>query len=112
MKTTTSHSSLHNEQQIDNQLTALFAYYAYLIIGINLDSFAPMGGEDILQRCMNLTNNAQNLNYPGWKSFDNDRNRFAIINDYRDGDERGARTRQRDHSARNLSEEVPRRPSA
>ena len=58
-----------NEENIDNQLTALFAYYAYLIIGINLDSFAPMGGEDILQRCMNLTNNAQNLNYPGWKSL-------------------------------------------
>lgn len=74
-----------NEQTIDNQLTALIAYYAYLIIGINLDSFAPMGGEDVLQRCMNLTNNAQNLNFTGWKSFDDNRNRFAIINDYMDG---------------------------
>lgn len=74
-----------NEQSIDNQLTALFAYYAYLIIGLNLDSFAPLGGEDILQRCMNLVNNAQNLDFPGWKSFDNDRNRFALINDYLDG---------------------------
>lgn len=51
-----------NEEQIDNQLTALIAYYAYLIIGMNLDSFSPMGGEDILQRCLNLVNNAQNLN--------------------------------------------------
>ena len=74
-----------NEQQIDNQLTALFAYYAYLIIGIDLDSFAPKGGEDILQRCMNLTNNAQNLDYPGWKAFSDDRNRYAIISDYLDG---------------------------
>ena len=74
-----------NEETLDNQLVALFAYYAYLIIGINLDTFAPMGGEDVLQRCMTLTNNAQNLNFPGWKSFDNDRNRFAIINDYLDG---------------------------
>ena len=74
-----------NEEQIDNQLTALVAYYVYLIVGINLDSFSPMGGEDILQRCMNLTNNAQNLNYTGWKSFETDRNRFAIINDYLDG---------------------------
>ena len=38
-----------NEENIDNQLTALIAYYAYLIIGLDLDSFAPMGGEDILQ---------------------------------------------------------------
>ncbi len=74
-----------NEENIDNQLTALIAYYAYLIIGLNLDSFAPMGGEDVLQRCMNLANNAQTLNYPGWKAFEDDRNRFAIINDYLDG---------------------------
>lgn len=73
-----------NEETIDNQLTALFAYYAYLIIGLNLDSFAPMGGTDILQRCMNLTNNAQNLEFTGWKAFDSSRNRFAIINDYLD----------------------------
>ena len=52
-----------NEENIDNQLTALIAYYAYLIIGLDLDSFSPMGGEDILQRCMVLTNNAQNLNF-------------------------------------------------
>ena len=73
-----------NEEVIDNQLVALVAYYAFLIIGLDLDSFAPMGGEDVLQRCMNLANNAQNLNYPGWKSFDNDRNRYAIISDYLD----------------------------
>ena len=74
-----------HEQNIDNQLTALIAYYAYLIIGMDLDSFSPMGGEDILQQCMNLTNNAQNLSFTGWKAFDNPRNRFAIINDYLDG---------------------------
>lgn len=74
-----------NEENVDNQLTALMAYYAYLIIGMNLDTFAFKGGEDILQRCMYLVNNAQNMEFPGWKSFDNDRNRFAIINDYLDG---------------------------
>lgn len=73
-----------NEEQIDNQLTALCAYYALLIIGLDLDSFAPKGGEDILQRCLNLANNAQNLSFTGWKAFDDDRNRFAIINDYLD----------------------------
>lgn len=51
-----------NEENVDNQLTALVAYYAYLIIGINLDTFAPMGGEEVLQQCMNLANNSQNLN--------------------------------------------------
>ena len=73
-----------NEETVDNQLTALVAYYAYLIIGLDLDSFSPMGGTDVLQRCLNLVNNAQNLEFTGWKAFDSSRNRFAIINDYLD----------------------------
>lgn len=93
-----------NEQAVDNQLTALFAYYAYLFIGMNLDSFAPMGGEDVLQRCMNLTNNAQNLDFTGWKSFDSDRNRFAIINDYLDGAMRPFRQLQYDYYRKGLDE--------
>lgn len=93
-----------NEQQIDNQLTALFAYYAYLIIGIDLDSFAPKGGEDILQCCMNLTNNAQNLDYPGWKAFSDDRNRYAIISDYLDGALEPFRRLQYDYYRKGLDE--------
>ena len=93
-----------NEETLDNQLVALFAYYAYLIIRINLDTFAPMGGEDVLQRCMTLTNNAQNLNFPGWKSFDNDRNRFAIINDYLGGGMAPFRQLQYDYYRKGLDE--------
>lgn len=93
-----------NEQQIDNQLTALFAYYAYLIIGIDLDSFVPKGGEDILQRCMILTNNAQNLDYPGWKAFSDDRNRYAIISDYLDGALEPFRLLQYDYYRKGLDE--------
>ena len=94
----------YNEEMIDNQLMALFAYYAYLIIGIDLDSFSPKGGEDILQRCMNLTNNAQNLDYPGWKAFDSSKNRFAIINDYLDGALETLRTLQYDYYRKGLDE--------
>ena len=93
-----------NEEQIDNQLTALFAYYAYLIIGLDLDSFAPKGGEDVLQRCMNLTNNAQNLEFPGWKAFDNNRNRYAIISDYLDGALEPFRQLQYDYYRKGLDE--------
>lgn len=93
-----------NEETIDNQLTALFAYYAYLIIGINLDSFAPLGGSDVLERCMNLVNNAQNLDFTGWKSFDNDRCRFAIINDYLNGGMQPFRQLQYDYYRKGLDE--------
>ncbi|MBO4812046.1 MAG: DUF4835 family protein [Prevotella sp.] len=93
-----------NEEVIDNQLVALMAYYAYLIIGLDLDSFAPMGGTDVLQRCMNLVNNAQNLGFAGWKSFDDDRNRFAIINDYLDEAMKPFRQLQYDYYRKGLDE--------
>lgn len=93
-----------NDETVDNQLTALFAYYAYLIIGLDLDSFAPMGGEDVLKLCMNLTNNAQNLNFTGWKAFDDSRNRFAIINDYLDGAMQPFRQLQYDYYRTGLDE--------
>lgn len=93
-----------NEEQIDNQLVALTAYYAFLIIGMDLDSFSPMGGEDVLQRCLNLANNAQNLSFAGWKAFENDRNRFAIINDYMEGAMRPFRQLQYDYYRLGLDE--------
>lgn len=93
-----------NEEVIDNQLVALFAYYAYLIIGLDLDSFAPMGGTDVLQRCMYLVNNAQNLGFPGWKSFEDSRNRFAIINDYLDEAMKPFRQLQYDYYRTGLDE--------
>lgn len=93
-----------NEENIDNQLTALMAYYAYLIIGLDLDSFSPMGGTEILQRCMNLVNNAQNLEFSGWKTYDNNRNRFALINDYLDEGMKAFRQLHYDYYRKGLDE--------
>ena len=92
------------DEVVDQPLTVLLAYYAYLIIGLNLDSFAPLGGTDILQRCRNLVNNAQDLGYPGWKSFEDNRNRFAIINDYLDESMRPFRQLQYDYYRKGLDE--------
>lgn len=94
----------YNDENVDNQLTALMAYYAYLIIGLNLDSFAPLGGTDVLQRCMHLINNAQSLGFSGWKSFEDSRNRFAIINDYLDEQMKPFRQLQYDYYRTGLDE--------
>ena len=92
------------EEVIDNQLTALMAYYAYLIIGLDLDSFGPMAGTEILQRCMNLVNNAQELGFPGWKAFEDSKNRFALINDYIDEAMKPFRQFQYDYYRNGLDE--------
>ena len=93
-----------NEEMIDNQLTALMAYYAYLIIGLDLDSFGPLAGTEVLQRCMNLTNNAQDLGFTGWKAFEDSRNRFAFINDYLDEAMKPFRQMQYDYYRKGLDE--------
>ena len=92
------------EENIDNQLTALLAYNAMLIIGMDLDSFSPMGGTDVLQRCLVMVNNAQNLGFPGWKSFEDSKNRFAIINDYLDEAMKPFRQLQYDYYRKGLDE--------
>ena len=94
------------EENVDNQLTALLAYYALLMIGIDLDSYAPMGGTDVLQRCLVLVNNAQNLGFTGWKSFEDNRNRFAVINDYMDEGMKPFRQLQYDYYRKGLDEMV------
>ena len=93
-----------SDEIIDQQLPALLAYYAYLIIGLNLDSFSPMAGTDVLQRCKYLVNNAHELGFPGWKAFENNRNRFAIINDYLDESMRPFRQLQYDYYRKGLDE--------
>lgn len=75
----------YNDEMVENNLTAVLAYYIYLIIGLDMDTFALKGGTDILQKAENVVNNAQMLDVTGWKAFDDDKNRHAIINDYMNG---------------------------
>ena len=71
---------------------------------MDLDSFSPLGGTDVLQRCMNLVNNAQNLGFAGWKAFDDSRNRFAFINEYLDEAMKPFRQLQYDYHRKGLDE--------
>ena len=74
-----------NPEYVDNNLTAMLAYYAYMIIGYDMDSMSPLGGTTYLQTAENIVNNAQNLGFPGWASFSDSKNRFGLLNDYLDG---------------------------
>ncbi len=92
------------ETMLDNNLTAVLAYYALLIIGMDMDTMAPMGGTEVFRRVENLVNNAEMLNATGWKAFDNDRNRHAIINDYMDGGMTSLRQLMYDYYRKGLDE--------
>lgn len=75
----------YNPNNIDNNLVALLAYYAYIVIGMDLDTMAPMGGTEVLKMAEEVVNAGQNLDFPGWKAFDDSKNRFGLLNDYMDG---------------------------
>lgn len=74
-----------NINNIDNNLVALLAYYAYVIIGIDMDTMAPKGGTPYLQTAEQIVQAGQALDFPGWKAFDDSKNRFGLLNDYMDG---------------------------
>ena len=74
-----------SDDMIDNNLTAVLAYYAYLIKGLDMDTFSPKGGTDIFHKAENVVNNAQMVGDDGWKAFGDSKNRHAIINDYMNG---------------------------
>jgi len=61
-------------------LTAEIAYYAYLILGLDFDSFTLRGGDPYFQKALNIVNNApDSRDITGWKPFDGIRNRYWLI---------------------------------
>jgi hypothetical protein len=70
-----------NENMHTSNLSSLIAYYVYLIIGMDYDSFSPRGGTEYFQKSQKIVSNAQNEIGAGWKAFDgNRRNRYWIVN--------------------------------
>ena len=72
-----------------SNLTALIAYYCYLIIGYDMDSFARLGGTPYFQACEDIVTAAQSASLEeaeakGWKAFDSNRNRYALVNNLMD----------------------------
>mgnify|MGYP001134786840 CR=1 FL=1 len=62
-----------------SNLTAVIAYYVYIIIGFDFDTFAPMGGTPYFEMAQNIVNTAQNAPERGWKSFESQRNRYWLL---------------------------------
>jgi hypothetical protein len=71
--------TLEFNESSHNELTSLFAYYVYLIIGFDYDSFSPMGGTDYFKTAEKIVNNAQSSKYPGWKAFESKKNRYWLV---------------------------------
>ncbi len=67
-----------NESSNTDNLTSILAFYAYIILGMDYDSFSPNAGSIYFQKAMQLVSTAQSMSYPGWKSYENEQNRYWL----------------------------------
>ena len=76
----------------NNNLISVFSYYIYLALGMELDSFSPLGGTAYFERARTIANAAQGSNAQGWAVTQNRNGRYELIdqiispafNDFRD----------------------------
>jgi len=81
-----------DENSVGTTLTAGLAYYAYIIIGMDYDSYSNEGGTPYFLKAQTVVNNAQQLADRGWKAFENQRNRFWLVENLLNGQFRPMRS--------------------
>jgi hypothetical protein len=76
-----------------SSLVSVLAYYAYVFLGFDYDSFSPLGGTPFFQTAEKIVNNAQNASEPGWKPYDGSRNknRYWLVKNALDKEYEGIR---------------------
>ncbi|NMC39275.1 MAG: DUF4835 family protein [Bacteroidales bacterium] len=76
-----------------SSLVSVLAYYSYIIIGFDYDSFSPEGGTEFFQIAEKIVTNAQNASEPGWKPYDGSRNknRYWLVKNLLDDEYKGVR---------------------
>jgi hypothetical protein len=76
-----------------SSLVSVLAYYTYMILGIDYDSFSPLGGTEFYQMAEKIVTSAQNAPEPGWKPYDGsrNRNRYWLVKNALDKEYEGVR---------------------
>ena len=82
-----------NPNSHTSNLVSVLAYYAYLFIGMDFDTFSPEGGTPYFQVAEKIVTNAQNAPEPGWKPYDGsrNRNRYWLVKNILDNEYSGVR---------------------
>lgn len=75
----------YNQTQPENNLTAILDFYANLFLALDFDSFSPRGGEPFYERAQSIVQMQQSSGEIGWRTFEDTKNRAAVLNGYTDG---------------------------
>lgn len=70
-----------NQSSFESNLVSVVSFYAYMILGLDADSFAPEGGTDYFGNAQEIVAVAQTGGYKGWSGNDGNSNRFFLVND-------------------------------
>ncbi|RFZ81594.1 DUF4835 family protein [Mucilaginibacter terrenus] len=68
----------YSDQNFQNNLSSVMAFYAYIIVGMDYDSFSRFGGTNYFLNAQNIVTNAQTASFKGWKAFDSNLNRYWL----------------------------------
>jgi len=68
-----------NETSNKDNLTNILAYYAYIILGFDYDSFYPNGGHEFFVKAQEIVNKCQNSVEKGWKAYEDETNRYWLV---------------------------------
>lgn len=93
-----------SETTMESNLTAILNYYAYLILAIDFDSFSPRGGQPYFDRLATIVQLAQSSGETGWKAFEDNRNRSAVLSAFTDPNTEGLRDMIYQYHRRGLDE--------
>jgi len=69
----------YNDNSYLSNLTSMLAFYAYIIIGVDYDSYSELGGTPYFQKALMVVNNAQSSGRSGWAALSSNRNRYNLI---------------------------------
>jgi hypothetical protein len=81
-----------NINSYTSNLTSMLAFYAYIILGLDYDSFGELAGSPYYQIAQNIVTSAAQSNFPGWSGLESTRNRFSLIEDITNQQIQGLRT--------------------
>lgn len=73
-----------NENSWEDNLTGILNYYAYLFLAMDFDSFSPNGGQPYYDKAAGVVQMAQSSGEIGWRTFEDNRNRSAVLSSFTD----------------------------
>ena len=95
-----------NINAMESNLTAILNFYAYMILAIDFDSFAPNGGDFYYERAANVVQLAQSSGETGWKAFEDTKNRSAVLSAFIEKNTSAIRSLLYDYHRKGLDEMV------